>query len=286
MAGKRGHSQAGFTLVELTVVVVISSLALLAIYETLITQERTYRYQTAAISAQGTTRMGLSLLAAEMREISASAGASANMSGSDLLAASRDSVRFRAFRKVGIVCSFNRLLGTMDVWVRGTPFVRGDRLLIFQEGDSITDEDDRWATADLLGVGNAVNAGCATEWPADTTQGFQGLLAVTDAVERGALVRSFERLTYGAYQHNGEWVLGRRNTDNQVVPLVGPILNPSQGGVRFQFFDVNDNEITPTTDAERARVSRIQVTVRALSRGGIHGEYVDSLATNVYLRGN
>lgn len=286
MKRKCGNAEAGFTLVELTVVVVISSLALLAIYETLITQERTYRYQTAAITAQGTTRTGLSLLASEMREISASAGTSASMAGSDLLATSRDSVRIRAFRKVGIVCSFDRVVGTVDVWVPGTAFAPGDRLLIFQEGDSITDEDDRWARADLLLVGNALNAGCATEWPTYPTQGLQDLLAVTGTIERGALVRSFEPLTYGAYQHDGEWVLGRRDVTGAVVPLVGPTLSPAEGGVRFRYFDVNGTELTPASEADRARVSRIQVTVRSLSRGGLHGEYVDSLATNIYLRGN
>ena len=281
----RRNAEAGFTLVELTVVVVISSLALLAIYETLITQERTYRYQSAAIDAQGSTRTALSVLAGEIREISASAGAAARMSGSDLLIAARDSVRFRAFRKVGIVCSFNRLLGTADVWVPGTPFERGDRLLVFSEGDSITDEDDHWDVATLGGVGTAVDGSCAGEWQTYPVQNLQGLLTVTDSLERGALIRSFVPMTYGAYQHEGEWVLGRRDASG-LVPLVGPTLSPSEGGVRFRYFDVNGAELTPTTETDRSRVARIQVTVRALSRGGLQGEYVDSLATNIYLRGN
>lgn len=281
-------SRSGFTLVELTVAVVIGSLALLAIYQTLITQERTYRYQTAAIDAQGSTRAGLSLLASEMREISASAGSGAGFSLSDLRVAAADSVRFRAFRKVGIVCAFDRALGTIDVWVPGTQFVTGDRLMLFMEGDSTTDTDDRWEVTSLAVVGSAANeATCAGEWSTYPRQGFQGMVAQADSIERGALIRSFETLTYGAFRHDGEWVLGRRNTDNSVVPIVGPILSPSEGGVRFQYFDENDNElISPSTEADRARVSRVQVTVRALSRGGLHGDYVDSLTTNVYLRGN
>lgn len=281
----RRNAEAGFTLVELTVVVVISSLALLAIYETLITQERTYRYQTAAIDAQGSTRVALSLLASEMREMSASAGDLVTMSGSDLRVATADSVRFRAFRKVGIVCRVNRLLGTMDVWVPGSAFAANDRLLIFQEGDSITDEDDQWALATLPAVGDSVDGDCSNQWSTYPTQSLSGLIGFTGTIEAGALIRSFESLTYGAYQHDGEWVLGRRS-GTSIVPLVGPTLSPSEGGIRFQYFDLNGNELNPTTDADRAAVSRIQVTVRALSRGGLHGEYVDSLTTNVYLRGN
>ncbi|HEX6589352.1 MAG TPA: prepilin-type N-terminal cleavage/methylation domain-containing protein [Longimicrobiales bacterium] len=281
----RENARAGFTLVELTVVVVISSLALLAVYETLITQERTYRYQSAAIDAQGSTRTALSLLAGELREVSASAGGTLRMSGSDLLTTTRDSVRFRAFRKVGIVCSFSRLTGLVDLWVPGTAFERTDRLLVFSEGDSITDEDDHWDITSPLAVGSPIDASCATEWPTYQVQGLQLAITATDSIERGALIRSFETLSYGAYRHDGEWVLGRWDAAG-VVPLVGPTLSPSEGGIRFQYFDVNGTELTPTTAADRARVSRIQVTIRSLSRGGIEGDYVDSLTTNVYLRGN
>ena len=112
--------EAGFTLVELTIVVVISTIALIAIYQTLITQERTYRYQSAAIDAQGTSRMALSVIAAELREISASAGQTAGFGGTDLLMAARDSLRIRAFRKVGIICStISAGAGQVDVWVPG-----------------------------------------------------------------------------------------------------------------------------------------------------------------------
>jgi len=289
---RRGHatSEAGFTLVELTIVVVISTMALIAIYQTLITQERTYRYQSAAIDTQGATRVGLQVLGAELREMSASAGSSGTKGGSDLLAATRDSVRFRAFRKVGITCSVNAVLGTIDVWVPGAPFEVGDTLLLFQEGNITSDEDDTWAAGRRLrGVGTATNAAaCADEWGSYTLQALQGMDPVDLlTLRRGALIRSYNTLTYGAARWEDEWVLARWGGDGSVVPLVGPLLSPDSGGIAFRYFDQAGTELTPSSNAVRARVARIEITVRALSRGGIdHQNHVDSLSTNIYLRGN
>jgi len=274
-------------MVELIVVVVISTIALIAVYQTLITQERTYRYQSAAIDAQGTSRMALQVLATELREVSASAGADINMGGIDLLVASRDSVGFRAFRKVGIVCDFDRVLGSLDVWVPGEAFAPRDNILVFQEADSITDDDDSWASRVLASVSASPNEdACAGEWSDYDVQRLGGLITVTPLVERGALVRSFEPITYGIYEYGDDWVMGRRNSDGTIEPLVGPLLPPTAGGLRFRYFDVNGGVLTPTTAAARAQVARVEITVRALSPGGLDGPYVDSLSTNVYLRGN
>ncbi|HUF12906.1 MAG TPA: prepilin-type N-terminal cleavage/methylation domain-containing protein [Longimicrobiales bacterium] len=285
------HPESGFTLVELTIVVVISTIALIAIYQTLLTQERSYRYQTAAIDTQGSTRVALQLMASELRELSASAGAEPALTGgSDLLVAMRDSIRFRAFRKIGIVCTVHDASDELDVWVPGTAFAVGDVLALFQERDPNTDDDDTWATGLVLsGVGTATNADqCRNEWSDYPLQKLAGLPGDTLALmERGALVRSYVTLTYGAYQWDGEWVLGRRETDGSIVPLVGPLLPPRNGGIVFRYFGLNNQELTPSTEAERALVSRVEVTVRAMSRGGPdHTSYVDSLGTNVYLRGN
>lgn len=290
MTNRARNRESGFTLVELTIVVVISTIALIAIYQTLITQERTYRYQSAAIDTQGSTRVGLQVLAAELRELSASAGTNPGVTGgSDLIVATSDSVRIRALRKIGLTCAIDTLLGIVDVWVPGAAFEVGDTLMMFQEADSITDSDDTWALGVRLGAtGVAVNTlACQSEWNEYSIQALQGL-APTDLglMERGGLIRSYNTVTYGAYSWNGEWVLGRRNPDGDVVPLVGPLLSPDEGGLVFRYFDENGNTLTPTTEATLGAVARIEITVRALSRGGIDGNYVDSLSTNVYLRGN
>lgn len=283
---------AGFTLVELLIVVIIGGLTMAAIYQTLITQDRSYRHQTAAISTQGTTRTALQLIASELREISASAGdAPIATGGSDLLMASPDSIRFRAFRKAGIICAVDpgSPPGYLDVWVPGEQFAQGDSIFIFIEDDPDTDDDDRWAKTSLQQIqSEASNPVCETQWSYDT-QSLRSLpsTSVEDA-EKGGLVRSYETVTYKSWQYDGEWVLARRSASG-TVPLVGPILPPTDGGLRFRYFDASGNELTnPSTEAARAQVARVAVQVRAAPppSAGPDQSVIDSLSTNVYLRGN
>ena len=285
------RSRAGFTLVELTVVVVISTVALLAIYQTLITQERSYRYQSAAIDAQGSTRTGIALLTTELRGISATAGAATARGGSDLLVATADSLRFRAFRKTGIACDVDTTSGHVHVWTLGTAFTSTDTVMAFLEGDTLTDEDDVWAAGLPLGgvTASSLDAACSAEWDAYDVQELHGFAPDTlGLMERGALIRSYIEVTYGAYEWDGEWVVGRRNEEGELMPLVGPIMPPDSGGLEFRYFDQNNSLLSPTTAALRARIARVEVTIRGLSRGaGLGNEnHVDSLTTNVFLRGN
>lgn len=285
------RSEAGFTMVELTIVVVISLIALTAIYQTLITQERTYRFQSSAIQAQGTSRLGLQVLTSELREISASAGSDpANLGGSDLLETTADSLRFRAFRKIGFACAIDTTGSKVHLQVPGMPFTGSDTLALFLEGDTLTDADDAWAiNVPVTGEASAYNGTDCAQWGnyprMQTLSGISSSLL--GRMERGALVRSYEVLTYGPYEYDDEWVLGRRSAEGAVVPLVGPILPPEDGGIVFRYFDRDGNELTPSTETQRAAVNRIDITIRGVGRGGLNNQdHVDSLSTTVYLRGN
>lgn len=285
----RRSAEAGFTLVELTIVVVISTIALIAIYQSLITQERTYRYQSAAIDAQGTSRMALQVVASELREISAGAGAVANQGGTDLLVAAPDSLRVRAFRKIGIVCSVDAGTNSINVWVPGLSFAADDVVLLAQAGNTNTDDDDRWVQTTVSSVGASTNPACATTWTTYPVQNLRGFAGLTAGVQAGSLIRSFVSTAYGNYAYDGMNVLGRVEGTNAVEPLVGPILPPARGGLRFRYFDMNNTEITSLgTAAQRSNVERINITVRAVSPGGnpSGGDWVDSVSTNVFLRGN
>lgn len=288
MRNMSDHS--GFSMAELLIVVVISALAMAAVYQTLISQDRTYRYQAGSIEAQNATRTSLQVLASELREISASAGETpASTGGSDLLIATSDSIRFRAFRKVGIVCAVDpgSPPGYVDVWVPGEQFVTGDSIFLFLEGDPNTEDDDTWQATDIKTVqAEASNLLCETEWSYDT-QSLRGLPSgpLVDAV-KGAFVRSFETVTYRKAQYDGSWVLARRVGSGPLVPLIGPI---DSAGLRFRYYDAAETEITNlAAESERARVARVNVEVIARSPGaGMRNQpLIDSLSTNIYLRGN
>lgn len=276
-------SRSGFTLVELMIVVVISSFALVAIYQSLITQQQTYRRQSAAIDAQGTARVGLQVLTSDLRELSTVAGEDAsNTGGSDLVVAAKDSIRIRAFRKAGIVCNVAVAGNILDVHQLGTAFTGEDSLLVYGAAA------DKWIRTKVASVGSPTTSACTSRWSDYPAQGLVIPSGLASSFEQGAIVRSFETLTYKAYKYGGDWVLGLRGTDGSLVPLVGPIISPDSGGLAFTYYNSTGTKLTPSTQSELAKVARINIVLKALSHGGgtNGGNYVDSLTTNVYLRGN
>lgn len=270
----------GFTLVELVVTVVVMAAILAAVMQAVVVQQRTYREQMGILNARQTARTALELIGTELREISATGG--------DIYAASRDSITFRAFRKVGVVCarpSTNRI----EVWELGDQFVDGDSALVFSNLDPQAQPDGTWLPISVK-QREASGTSCTEAWgnyPLTVLQMFSSYSATQ--VAPGALVRGFVPVTYGRYQINGEWVIGRREGKGPVVPLLGPIADVD--GLTFRYFDVNDVNITPLPndvmdENTRRRIRRIEIAVRA-RRGDVGtSTVVDSLVTQVALRGN
>lgn len=264
----------GFSLIEFLMVVVVATVIMTAVVQAMLTQQRGYRQQTAMVSARQSSRTVLDLLAVELREVSTR---SAGMLAGDLLMAAPESIRFRAFRKVGLVCDLDPGMGVLRVVELGdVAFDNGDRLLAFQQ------EGDAWADGE---VNNASSTSCGSE-PARELQ--VGPLAA-NGVEIGAPVRGYEELGYGIFEIDDQWMLGRRDSDGTVVGLVGPLAEPGSHGLRFRYFDSAGNPLSaPLSAAAREQVARIEVVVKGVSHGaGAPGsEYTDSLSHQVYLRGN
>lgn len=262
---------AGFTIVELLVVVVLGVVIVGAIYRTITVQERSYRQQGAMITTQQAMRGALTTLEAELREVSATGG--------DLVSIEPRKVAFRAYRKVGFICDLNPASTQLDVIELGDPFAPSDELLIFVDNDPLIASDDAWTTAKVANTGSS---GCTTSFGGfphrriTTTGGnFNGVLP-------GAPVRSFVPMTYGLYEIDGEWVLGRIGPDDvEPVALIGPLAPPDESGLEFRYFDANGNQtLNP------AAVVRIEIHVRGKAIGGSYTsrEYVDSLTTQLFLR--
>jgi hypothetical protein len=284
---------AGFTVVELLIVLLVGTIVLGSILQVLAGQSRAARHQGAVVTTQQTTRLGLEVLAAELREISARGG--------DLLVATPDSVRFRALRKLGIACDFAPIVApgvdvmSIDVFELGPePFLREDSLLVFVDGDSLTARDDIWVATMAENASSVIACGAllGSLFPADTEVRRLDVPAgiPREDVGVGAPVRSFVRLTYGLYNVAGEWVLGMREGAGAVQPLVGPLAPPAEGGLVFRYFDAGGTELTPVDAATRAQVARISVSLRGKTPGAVSGgqniEYVDSLVTHIHIRGN
>ena len=269
----------GMTLVELTVAAVIGSLVLMAVHQTLAMQERSSRQQRAMVVAQQNSRIALELLTAEIREVSAAGG--------DLIVADSQSMTFRGSRKLGFICDTAPVDGRIDVWQRGTPFDTGDSLFLFVDADTATSSDDDWVITIVQSADSIDHTLSCPEWPIgeDDVLPIQRVViadgGVVNDVARGSPVRSYDLFSYGLQQVDGEWMLGRTE-DDDFVPLVGPLVSD---GVRFEYLDAEGDVFEPGSNAERARVSRIRITVRALAPGAIGtGPVVNRLETQLFLR--
>lgn len=264
--------RAGFTLVELLIVSVLGALILVATYEVLVTNQRTYLAQQAQIQSQQSVRAGADVLFGELREISARGG--------DLVRMAPDSMTIRVMRKLGVACQVD-LSGdpSITAYVVGDWFASDDSVVVFADVDTTRVDDDVYHYA-------SVNAGDNTQTcgpkPAQILR-FPGMGPAfrADSVWVGAPIRSYAWLTYGLYQVDGDWYLGRRPEGGVPAPLLGPLSSKSDGGLSFEYLDGDGN-----TTATSTEVRQIQITLRTPGEvRGPRGDLIsDSLTTRIYTR--
>lgn len=278
----------GFTIVELLLVLLLGTVLLGAVYDTMSRQERAYGKFNAMAGTQQDTRIGMDLLAAELRELSPEGG--------DLLMATQDSLRVRALRKFGIVCAKDNSSKRFDVARVGvTAFAAGDSITVYADQDSLKATDDVWqeaaiqTTASLSDCNSTIlGAALGLLMPTATLERItiQGSGVRFDSIYPGAPVRSFETLTYRVGDVDGEpWVV--RAAGATMTPLFGPV--PPSTGLRLAYFDTTGTQLTtfPLSAADRGSVARVRVTLRARRQTGTnYTAHTDSLVSEILVRGN
>lgn len=245
------NGRKGFTLVEMLIVTVLGSLLLMATYQVLITNQRTYAAQAAQIQSQQVSRASLDVLFAELREVSAGGG--------DILGMGADSLRVRVMRRYGLVCAVT-LPGGASVKLKtlrvGEPFEVDDSVFVYAENQANTSNDDIWVQAKVTAVDTAHT--CGTSRAQLLT--FSDSSLITNTVISGAPVRSYTNYKFAPFTWGGQRYLGRQEKEDSVFPMVGPLgaaSGTNTSGVRFRFLDSLGVATSTPED-----VRQIQVTVR------------------------
>ena len=285
----------GFTLAELLVVAVMGTIILGAVYQTLVSQERSVRQSYAIVGTQQNVRTAMLVLTSDLREISAT--------DSDILAADSVSITYRALRKAGIVCDSDSATGTwVDVLSMGDPFVQDDSIMVYADnGNASSANDDTWINSVVSSVSTSTATLC-TGNPITNATIQRLVLAIPspDTIRPGGLVRSWTRVMYrldNASATEGNLVRAEgANVGTGTVTALVEDLSPIAGqGLRFRYWDTARVAIpytSLTTQANRNTIGRIQVKVRGWAvgagtgRSGTVREFSDSLVSNIYLRGN
>ncbi|HSE68382.1 MAG TPA: hypothetical protein VLB12_15440, partial [Gemmatimonadales bacterium] len=281
------------TLVELLIALVMMVLVAGGIYSLLVTTHRVSRKQTEISNLQGNLRGGLNLVQSELQEIYTDAA----VGESDINAMTAASLDYDAMRGIGESCGLTLGGGAIQIRQDGysgrQPDGTGrDRLLLFQDRDTLVASDDVWLDLPITGVAEGVcTVGAADpSWVVTVPS----LLAdhLIDPVSGNALVfapgpvRTVERMELGLVNDAGKDWLGIRSSSGgeaALIPVLGPL---TASGLDFKYFDGGNVEtLVPSA------VKTIVVKLRGISAeqvttglGSTLGKPEDSVLVRVQLR--
>lgn len=220
------RSRAGFTLVELLIVMVLMGMVGAIVVRVLTDTQRLTVAQSEQAMVQSTTRTGVLVLPSELREINPALG--------DIKVMDDTSITYRGMRTLGISCvqptkASVRVL-TSSIAGLKVDFLANDSLLLFVEGDPTTATDDGWALARVAAVSSAT--ACPTGPGTTLTLQPNVRMADNPAVEPDdswfpavAIVRGFENTVIASYEDaNGDTWLGMESPAGAAIqPVLGPL---------------------------------------------------------------
>lgn len=276
----------GFTLVELLIALVLMSIVTAAIYQVLVTNQRTYRAQIQRVELNDNLRAAVAILPSELRELN-----TADPLGSDIIVMSDSAIKYKAMRGIYIMCAAPDLLNLViylspvQVWGLRPINANRDSVLIFDDFSPSSSQDDRWIHANVAGSTTGTNCPGATP-SIDVV--ISGASATLDSVVAGNPVRSFEVVEMLRYPDGSgnHWIgmrqYGKDDVPGTVQPMVGPL---ATGGLKFTFFDANGNATDNVTAVARVGIEVVGRTAQPVrtSTGGLD-HVVDTLQTHVTLR--
>jgi prepilin-type N-terminal cleavage/methylation domain-containing protein len=283
----------GFTLIEILVALVLMGIVSVAIYQTLVTHQRTFLAQTQRIDLQQNIRAAATILPGEFRTLDAP--------DSDIATMSATSITIRAVRKLGFICSPPALtggIGNISFTVRaqpyfGTPggFANNDSVLVYYEGNMKSRLDDGWVKAQLKSAPSAATCpDSGTTHPGWSLtmapQWMTNQLNVPGAITNGSPVYGFQTVTYGLYATGGQYYVGDSVSGQAWQPLIGPLMGAN--GLTLSYYDT-----TGAVTTARTQVAQIGIVLRAQTAvptrpasSGTTAYQVDSVTTRVALRNN
>lgn len=223
----RVEGKTGFTIVELTVVVVLAGLLAVGLHQVHQNHRELVAWQSQLTATHDIFRVANSLLSADLREAVPANG--------DLLLPEADSLIVRAPVGLAFVCATrtNPALIALDHVQGRPPDSVGDSILLYARSG--------WGATRVEGVDRPGQRGMECALGATTPEAQIRLPSGrADDVPVGAPVRMFRRHTYHVVRNSNESWLARTTADG-TEPLVGPL---GPGGIRFSILDGNGTETT------------------------------------------
>lgn len=282
------RGRAGFTLVELLIVLVMLGLVGAITVRVLTDTQRLTVAQGERAMVQTTTRTGVLVLPTELREINPGFG--------DITQMNDTSITYRGMRNLAISCTAptTAAVRVATASIEGLKgFSVNDSILVFFEGNEPNSpNDDDWVLARVQGI--STGTACDDGRPG-TTLTFAGSPTMSDGspVDNTAfgnnpmaVVRAFEKTTIAAYEDdNGDTWLGMLGPSDgtTIQPVLGPLAADS--GLTLTYRDGSGAITTNPLLVQSIDVRVIGITTRPVHKGSSTPaiEY-DSLTTRIALR--
>jgi type II secretory pathway pseudopilin PulG len=297
--------RAGFTVVELLIVVVMVGIVGGTLMRVIQRQQRFYSGVTQVIDQRSQLRQAASILPAEIRGISTIGG--------DVVAFSDSALEMSVTIGSSIVCGINA--DRKKVWLLPTTVSTGQAtggfLYTPQSGDAMYFYDDGIASGTEQWEKITVNTFTPTTLfctatpyttGADAAKNryevvFTGTDTITTNILVGTPVRFTRRVRYALYQAaNSQWYLGFSEwngaTYSTLEPVSGPYRSYASGagasGLSFKYYDEAGSAVT--TMAAATTIARVDLVIRGQTKNSIRvdgmqrGNFKDSLVVKIAIR--
>ena len=301
----RLRAQAGLTLIELLIVIVLLSIVVGGIMGVILKQQQFYTGASGVLDTRSAVRQGINVLQSDLRVLAPK--------DTDIYAMDNYFVQFRQEVGVATVCTIN---GSQTFTVPGTSLANKNALTAWltlpQQGDSVLIYDTKGTSkmADDVWVPYALTANVTSGASCPTTSGLTSVSgevntgytfnisgALSGTIATGAAIRIFRPARYELYQaSDNNWYLGfkdyvatRSPAWSNLAPVSGPYrakVNSGAGsGMQLVYYDSTGAATTNTL-----LVRRIDVVMRAQSANAVNmqglprAKYSDSLATSIAVR--
>lgn len=293
------RQRAGFSLIELMVILALSTIIMGGLASVLVRQQRFYRGTADLIETRSQIRQAAGIIPSDLRGVSTKGG--------DIIAISPTSMLFRATIGQAVACIAVPGTYTLDIppltlankntlaSFTMTPSL-GDTVFVYHDGPTEAAGDDEWKAYGIAGapVMATTSAPCVELVGTDLTTprySFPLNEPLQANISIGTPLRFVRRTKYSLYQaSDGAWYLGYCSPDcaaGAAQPIAGPFLPEAGGSAGVSFSYVNEaGNVTAVPDS----VAQVSIVVRGQTKGIVDlGGYAnthvgDSLRFSVAIR--
>jgi prepilin-type N-terminal cleavage/methylation domain-containing protein len=262
------RSVAGFTMIEVLMVLMLATVVLGSAFQLLINNQRMYTVGSARVDGLNSLRAAADILFGELRDLSTA--------DNDIVAIGSDSITVRAAGAFGVVCATNYGATALTILSVAGTFAADDSVALLADNDPMANSDDVFVSGRISAVANTT---CANGDSAQVMR-INGVTlgSPPDSILEGSPVREFSHYTYGIVKSGDEYFFRRTKAGTTVI-LAGPLDGAT--GLRFEY---EDSSGSSTSSVSSVALIRIVLKTASAATDRLGNPVNDSIVVEVQAR--